>query len=347
MAESSQYPNLFRPVTIRSMELKNRILMLPMHLRLDPRTEQGRKFYRARANGGAGAIISWATLVDLTFSDRIWGETGGAVRFMKALEPIVRDAHASGAKIGMQLAHFNCYPPVLPFSGSWLGPITGKEVCEWVAPSARVEPAGFVHGGAPPELPLRELTVQEIETIIGNFGKAAAAAKRAGFDFVEVHGAHGTLPCQFFSPLDNCRTDAYGGDIERRMRFGLDIVSAIRSAVGLDFPIFFRIPAKDLGTSGGITMRQSIVFAVELERAGVDCIDVSVGTSGVLPYWRGASPGHRRPAGTYVNLAGAIKDVVKVPVIAIGRIHKPRIAERVLSEGKADLVGMGRQLIAD
>lgn len=347
MSEISQYKHLFQPIYISSMELKNRIIMLPMHLRLDPRTDNGYRFYKARAESGVGAIISWATLVDLVFSDEIWKKPGGAKDFMANLRPIIESVHGSGAKIGMQLAHFNALPPELAFSGSWLGQVTGEEKSEWVAPSARIEPEVFVHGGAPPCIPLREMTVQEIEHVIEKFGKAAAGAKEAGFDFVEIHSAHGTLPCQFFSPVDNRRTDRYGNDLIGRMRFGIECVESIRAATGSEFPIFFRIPAMDFDTPGGITLKESASFAMALEEAGADCIDVSVGTTANQPYWRHASPGPKMKPGTWSDLAKDIKSHVKVPVIAVGRINTPDIAEKILSEGEADLIGIGRQLIAD
>ncbi|MFC2028014.1 NADH:flavin oxidoreductase [Chloroflexota bacterium] len=347
MQEISQYPNLFQPISIGSMKLKNRIIMLPMHLRLDPRTERGYRFYKDRAEGGISAIISWATLVDLVFSDEIWKKPGGAQDFMASLSRIIEGVHSSGVKIGMQLAHFNALPPELAFSGSWLGEPTGEEVSEWVAPSARIEPEGFVHGGAPPGIPLREMTVKEIELVIEKFGKAAAGAKKAGFDFVEIHGAHGTLPCQFLSPIDNRRTDRYGNDLNGRMQFGIECVESIRSATSDEFPVFFRIPAMDFDTRGGITLNEGTAFAVALEEAGVDCIDVSVGTTTNQPYWKHASPGPKMKPGTWSDLAKQIRSQVRVPVIAVGRIHSPDIAETILSNGEADLIGIGRQLIAD
>jgi len=321
--------------------------MLPMHLRLDPITERARAFYVARAKGGVGAIVSWATAVDLLFSDEAWGEPGGASAFAAALQPMVQEVHAAGAKIGMQLAHFNAYPPPVAYSSNWLRIPTGKEEFEWVAPSPRVEPPGDVHGGAPPGLSLRELTLQEIENIIDKFSKAAAKAKEIGFDFVEIHSAHGTLPCQFFSPLDNRRSDRYGGDLAGRMRFGLDCVKGIRASAGDDYPIFFRIPAQDYDCDGGITLAESTAYAVELEKAGVACFDPSIGVNGNLAYWQRAHPGPEAPMGTFAPLAEAIKRKVQVPVIAVGKINTPGIAESILSKGQADVIGIGRQLIAD
>ena len=188
----------------------------------------------------------------------------------------------------------------------------------------------------------RALTKDEIQSIISKFGSASAKAKEAGFDFVEVHGAHGYLPCQFFSGADNQRTDEYGGDLYGRMRFGLELVQAMRSQVGKDFPVFYRIGAEEK-RPGGITIKESQAFAAELEKAGVDVFDVSIG----LPTGRNASPTKRAKMGTFVNLAEAIKKSVSVPVMAVGRINLPEVAESILEEGKADLIGIARQLLAD
>jgi len=166
----------------------------------------------------------------------------------------------------------------------------------------------------------------------------------AGFDFVELHGAHGYLLSQFFSPAFNHRTDEYGGSLAGRMRFGLECVSATRAAVGENYPIFFRLGAWE-DMADGIKIEEAVRFATELEKAGVDVIDVSVGHLEGPGF--GASPAPDKPMGTFANLAEAIKKKVTVPVMAVGRINTPEVAETLLAEGKADLVAVGRQLIAD
>jgi NADPH-dependent 2,4-dienoyl-CoA reductase/sulfur reductase-like enzyme len=191
---------------------------------------------------------------------------------------------------------------------------------------------------------MRELTVEEIHSIALKFALAAVGAKLAGFDFVELHGAHGYLLSQFFSPAFNRRTDEYGGDLAGRMRFAVECVSTVRTAVGEDYPIFFRIGAWE-DMADGIKTKQAVKFAAELESAGVDVIDVSVGY--ISEPGSGASPGPDKPMGTFVYLAEAIKKTVKIPVVAVGRINTPEIAESILAEGKADLIAIGRQLIAD
>lgn len=160
---------------------------------------------------------------------------------------------------------------------------------------------------------------------------------------VELHGAHGYLLHQFFSPIDNWRTDGYGGDLRRRMRLGLELAQAVRKAVGDDFPVFIRISAEE-SRPGGVTLKESTQYAQALEAVGIDCIDVSFGPG---RGWVGTVPGAENPEGTFVHLAEEIKKQVRVPVIAVGSIGNPELAESILGQGKADLIALGRQLIAD
>ena len=131
------------------------------------------------------------------------------------------------------------------------------------------------------------------------------------------------------------------------MTFGLECVRGMKQSTGPDYPVFFRIAACDFDCPGGITLADSTAYAVELEKAGVDCFDVSVGIKSGTPYWKHTSPGPKMPMGTFASQAQAIKGKVGVPVIAVGRIHTPEVAEDILSKGQADLIGIGRQLITD
>lgn len=311
---------LFEPMTIKGMTLKNRIIMPAMQLMLGLKNRRARAFYLERARGGAGAIIMCATSVDLFLEDEAWGRPDGARRFVESMQAITEEIRKAGAKIGIQIWHGNQYPP-----GNGSSVVPGAQLA---APSAVDD--------------RRALTKNEIRSIIQKFGSASAKAKEAGFDFVEVHGAHGYLPCQFFSGADNRRRDEYGGDLQGRMRFGLELVESMRKQVGKDFPIFYRIGAEEK-RPGGITIKESQAFAVELGKAGVDVFDVSIG----LPMGRNASPTKRAKMGTFVHLAEAIKKSVSVPVMAVGRINLPEVAESILEEGKADLIGIARQLLAD
>ncbi len=311
---------LFDPITIRDMTLKNRIIMPPMQLMLGLKNRRARAFYLERARGGAGAIIMCATSVDLFNEDEAWGRADGVKLFMASMQSITDEIRNTGAKIGIQIWHGNQLP-----AGNGAQMAAGGEL---VAPSAVDD--------------RRELTKDEIRSIILKFGLASVKAKEAGFDFIEVHGAHGYLPCQFFSKADNKRNDEYGGDLRRRMCFSIELVESIRSQVGYHFPVFYRIGAEEKRPDG-ITIKESQSFAVELEKSGVDVFDVSIG----LPTGRNASPTKRAKMGTFVPLAEAIKKSVAVPVMAVGRINLPEVAESILEEGKADLIGIARQLLAD
>jgi 2,4-dienoyl-CoA reductase (NADPH2) len=311
---------LFEPLTIRGMVVKNRIVMPAMQLVLGLRNRRVRAYYLERAQGGAGTIIMAATSVDLFIDDEAWGRPDGVAKFIESMKSFTEEIREAGARIGIQLWHGNQLP-----AGSGMLNVTSGEL---IAPSAIAN--------------MREATVSEIRSITHKFSLASEKAKESGFDFIEFHGAHGYLLCQFFSGADNKRKDEYGGDIYGRMRFGLEVVKTTRQAVGDDFPIFYRIGAEEK-RAGGTTLRQSKLFAAELEKAGVDVFDVSIGSDPS----RRASPTKRAKMGTFVHLADAIKQNVKVPVMAVGRINTPEVADLILTQEKADLVGIGRQLIAD
>ncbi len=326
---------LFEPITIKGMVLPNRIVFPPMQLGFGFRSQKSLAFYTERARGGAGTIIAAPVPVDILISDDAWGRPGRKDLFIDNLRTFTEAVHQAGTKVGLQLWHGNKFP-----AGVGRGDSSGESV----APSARVEGEHPLHPLVSPHEEMRALTIPEIELIVDRFGKAAAGAKEGGFDFVEFHGAHGFLLCQFFSPADNHRQDKYGGDIAGRMRLGLECVKAARSSVGSDYPLSFRLSAWE-DRVNGITLEDSIRFSIELEKAGVDIINVSAGPGdGRRNY---ACPTKKHPMGTYAHFAEAIKRRVNVFVVAVGRINLPEVAEDILTKGKADLVVVGRQLIAD
>jgi 2,4-dienoyl-CoA reductase-like NADH-dependent reductase (Old Yellow Enzyme family) len=328
---------LFDSVKVRGMVLRNRILMAPMLTNLGYKSKRGRAYFAARAKGGIGAIVAYGIPPDLLINAQAWEQKDQRQSFIEGIRELTEEVHNLGAKIGIQLWHGNRFPAII--GGNF-------DRGEWVAPSARIE-GNPPHSMVSVSARLREMTIQEIESLIQSYSRAAAQAKEAGFDFVEFHGAHSYLANQFFSPADNHRTDKYGGNLAGRMRFGIDCIQAIRGAVGEDYPIFYRFPAEE-ARPGGITLSESIEYAVELEKAGVDVLNVSIGTAtdrrGTGYY---ITPPYDQPAGTYVHLAGAIKRRVNILVAAVGRINSPGLAESILTEGKADLITIGRQLIAD
>lgn len=315
---------LFEPISIRGMEVRNRIVYPAIQMNMGLTNRRARAFYAERARGGAGLIITANTSIDNLASEELWGGPEGLAGFIGRLRALTDQVHAAGARIGLQLWQANRFPQGRGVQRAGLeeDPASGGRV----APSARED--------------MRALTIPEIEAIIYRFAKGGRNVREAGFDCVEIHGAHQYLPCQFTSPKVNRRNDRYGGDARGRMRFGLDIVQAVRAFVGPDFPILFRLGVLEKGD--GIHP-DSIAYARELEKAGVDCLDIS--TSG---YHRTpVSAGKKTRMGYMDFLAGAVKQNVNIPVITVGRINDPEVAESMLSQGKADMVAIGRQLIAD
>ena len=316
---------LFEPVRIRGMELKNRVIMPAMHLNLGFLGKRAVAFYEERAKGGVGCITTAAITPDPFISDDPWEGKGTASSFVAKLRDTLAPAvQRHGAKIGVQLWTGNMYP-----AGMWGGYNLGADQItgDWVAPSARDW--------------MRALTNGEIKVIIGNLAHAAVKIQEAGFDFVDFNLAHAYLPNQFFSPIYNRRTDEYGGDLMRRMRFGIDLITSARQRLGEDFPIEVRLGAREYRQEG-ITIEDSVRFAGELVKAGADIISVSVADP--FPH---ICPFGDEPVGTYVPLAEAIKNSVNTLVVGVGRINTLEAAEEVLFRGKIDLIGIGRQLIAD
>ncbi len=292
---------LFKPLRVKNIEFKNRIVFAPIVTNFRLKNEKARNYYRERARGGAGLIIVHGTPVDLL-------QKGAWTR---GLQPLVKAVHEEGAKAAIQLWHGN--------------ELNGQAV----APS--------------PQDHCREITREEIRAVIDKFVAAARNCQETGFDAVEIHGAHGYFVNQFFSPLTNRRTDDYGGDTDKRMLFAMELVVAMREAVGESFLLIYRHSAIE-GMPGGATIEESARFMRGLENHWLDIIDVSAGRGqgDELPV-----PPASAPEGTHAELAGRIKKRVTIPVIAVGRVQSKPIAEKILQEEKADLVAVGRQLLAD
>lgn len=235
------------------------------------------------------------------------------------LKKLADSIHKNGSKAVMQISH--------------AGSATSKEVTgyEPVGPSPIAHPRK--------DLVPRELTKEEINNITMYFKDAAKRVKDAGFDGVEIHSAHGYLLNQFYSPLTNKRTDEYGGDLLGRIKIHLDIIKEVRDAVGEKFPILLRLGACDY-MEGGTTIEDSKRAAVELEKAGIDILDISGGFCGHIV------PG-RSGQGYFSELSEVIKKVVSIPVILTGGITEADAAERLLASEKADLIGVGRAIYQD
>jgi len=311
---------LFKPLRIGKIELKNRIVMVPVVARLG--IEEQIAFYTARARGGVSLIQLPPGHVDPSATE---GDTLGLcddkdIVIFSRLVSAIREA---GARVSVTLFH------------------AGAQMRSNVAGTSIVGPSA-IPWSKRAEVP-RELTIAEIEELVGKFVKAAVIAEKAGCDFVELGAAHGYLISEFLSPRNNKRTDKYGGDAKGRAQFAVEIIQGIKKTVGRDFPVSCRMNGAD-NIEGGLTVEDTRVLAPILVNAGLDLISVSAGVYGAFPP---VIPTYDIPHGCFIPLAESIKSAVNVPVIAVGRINDPLIAEEILKKGKADLVGMARPLVAD
>jgi len=326
---SKYYPSLFRPVKINGMRLKNRLVVPPMGTGFAEEdgsvSDRLIKYHEARAKGGFGLITLEVTAVDGV-------EGKGSLhqlsifddRFIPGLKRLVDRLHNAGAKVGIQLYHPGRV--TLPAILGGLRP---------VAPSPIPDP---IWRQAP-----RELTIQDIKRLVELFAQGARRAKESGFDAIELHGAHGYLISQFMSGYANKRTDEYGGGFEGFIRFPVEIIRRIRQLVGPDFPIFFRISGDELVPMGR-TVTESVEVAKRLVQEGVNVIDVSIG---VMESSAVTSAPPDMEQGFNAGMAAAFKKALSVPIIAVGRINDPDIAEEIVGSGKADLVAIGRQSLTD
>jgi 2,4-dienoyl-CoA reductase-like NADH-dependent reductase (Old Yellow Enzyme family)/thioredoxin reductase len=317
---------LFSPIKIREMTVKNRIAMAPMgsfYSTLDGALRQEFKdLIVARAKGGVGMILLGDAGFGFT-SLEIAVDSDLREQMVKAARELVREIHDYGVRIGVQLNHTGRQIDV-PLPGYQL---IGPSPIPW---SKRV--------GVP-----KELTVYEIEQLIGRYVDATERVKEAGFDFVDVKSCHGYLLSSFISPHSNRRDDQYGGDIKGRAGFTLEIIRRIRQKLQKDLLICCRINGTD-HVNGGLSLDESKELAGLLVEEGVDFLSVTAGVHGSYPV---IIPPYYMPQGCYVHLAEAIKRTVDVPVITVGRIKDPRMANEIIESGKADIVAMARALLAD
>lgn len=333
-ALDSEDPILFRSLRLRGLELRNRVAMSPM---CQYSAENGVPqdwhiaHYGSRAALGLGLIIVEAAAVEARgritpYDLGVWNDDQVAV-----LARIAAFAKARGAAIGIQLAHAGRKASIArPWEGDGaIPPGPGSPGWETVSASAipyrETDPAP------------RELDRAGIARVVDAFAAGARRVDRAGFDLVEIHAAHGYLLHQFLSPLSNHRSDEYGGSLQNRARFLLEVYDAVRSAVAADKPVIVRLSATDWA-EGGWDLEQCVDLAGLLRQRGADLIDVSSG--GLVPWQKvAAGPGYQVP------LAAAIRKRAGIPTGAVGLITGAAQAEAVLAEGAADLVLLGRELL--
>ena len=317
-----QFKHLFTPIDIGTMKVKNRIVMLPLttgYCELDE-TIGARlvNFYAARAKGGVGLIIVPFSPVHAgsPIEPGLYDD-----RFLPGVRKLADAVHAHGAKIAAQL--ITSYHVIFK-----------DGIAEVVGPSPVLNQMTRTTA--------RPLTVEEIHYIVKEYGQAARRARQGGFDAVEVLVGGGYLLNRFLSPITNKREDEYGGSLENRMRIILEVIASMRKEVGKDFPIGCRLNVAEQ-MEGGHTIEDSKEVVRILEKAGIQMINVYTGWhESPVPTVQAVLP-----KGAFLHLAEKIKGWVGIPVIAANRINDPVVAEKAIAEGKADMTGMARALLAD
>ncbi|MBI2831247.1 MAG: FAD-dependent oxidoreductase [Chloroflexi bacterium] len=318
------FDRLFQPVMIGKVPLKNKIFMAPMATWMPSGdgsvTESLIDYYAERAAGGAAALVVEATYLTTGKPKRLCMANDSYVPGLKRLTGAI---HEAGSKAFIQI-----HP--------------GKGRYDETDPVSASEVLSRTYTSGPTGAKARPLKVEEIEKIVADFGAAALRAKRAGFDGIELHAGHGYLIGDFMSPAINKRTDKYGGSLEKRARFAVELIKAAKREAGEDYAFVFRLSVDEVG--GSLSLDESVVLSKLLEKAGVDAIDVDSGGPESkewvsAPYY--VAPGYN------VHYAHRIKKSVGIPVSVAGRINDPYVAEDILEKNKADFITIGRALIAD
>jgi 2,4-dienoyl-CoA reductase-like NADH-dependent reductase (Old Yellow Enzyme family)/thioredoxin reductase len=322
-----KYSNIFSPLKVKNMTIKNRIIMPPMGSNYASQSGEINndhiKYYEQRAKGGTGLIIVENAAVEFPLGSN--GTTQLRIdhdSFIPALYRLTERLHKYGTCVAMQINH------------SGASAVPERIGCQPVSSSNIPSKTG----GAVP----RPLEKEEILSIAENYGKAAKRVQIAGFDAVEIHAGHSYLICQFLSPLYNKRTDEFGGSLENRSRFARLVIDSVRAAVGPMFPISLRISADEL-LEGGNTLEDTLKI-LEYLNEEVDIFNVSAALNDSLQY---QIDNMNLEDGWRSYMAKAVKEKFNKITITTGNIRRPEVAERLLAEGQADLIGIGRGLIAD
>jgi len=315
---------LLEPLSEGPLPLHNRLVMPPMATeKTEDNGEVSQEFlayYNEKTQGGyIGLVIVEHSYVAPEGKASPRQLSTASDENIKGLKQLAETIRANGSRAVMQINH------------------AGSNTTEEVTGTTPVAPSAVMHPKRK-TMP-RELSETEIDQIIEAFGSAARRVKEAGFDGVEIHSAHGFLLNQFYSPLTNKRDDHYGGSLENRINLHLAVIEAVREAVGEDYPLLLRLGASDY-MEGGVTIDESVPAAHEFEKAGVDILDISGGLSGY------SIPG-LTDQGFFAPLTEAIKKEVSVPVILTGGITEAQAAEKLLAQGRADLIGVGRAVFKD
>jgi 2,4-dienoyl-CoA reductase-like NADH-dependent reductase (Old Yellow Enzyme family) len=338
--------DLFSPITIRDITFSNRVVVSPlcMYSAVDGMAQPWHFAHLSTfARGKAGLVFAEATAVEA--EGRITPECLGiwSDAHADALKPITHFINEMGCVPGIQLAHAGRKASTAaPFKGGKPLSVDDTQAWQTVAPSALAVGPAF-------PIP-HELSVDEIEALIESFAIAAKRSIDAGFEVIELHGAHGYLINSFLSPISNIRTDQYGGDIHGRMKFALEVSRAVRQAVGEGMPLFFRISAID-GVVDGWSMDDSVVLARELHACGIDVVDCSSGGIGGAPRFRADDEGKplvsesARIPGFQVPYAERLRKETEIQSMAVGVIIDADQAQQIIQNGQADFVALGREIM--
>jgi len=345
----SKYKNLFEPIKIGKLEIKNRFVMAP----IGPGglcdadgtfNERGVEFYVERAKGGTGLIMTGVTMVENDIEKCALPSmpcpTLNPLNFVTTGKILTERVHAYGAKMFLQLS-------------AGFGRVSIPSIVGITAVAPSPIPHRFLEG-----VTCRELTIDEIKTYIRKFAESAVIAKKAGFDGIEIHAVHeGYLLDQFAISLFNNRTDEYGGSLRNRLRFAIEIVQAIKKACGQDYPVSLRYSIKSFikdwkqgGLPGeefkekGRDIEEGIEAAKILEKAGYDAFNGDVGS---YDSWYWSHPPMYQKKGMYLPYNEILKNILKVPVITAGRMENPELASDAIRQGKTDMIAMARPLLAD
>jgi 2,4-dienoyl-CoA reductase-like NADH-dependent reductase (Old Yellow Enzyme family) len=325
---------LLTPARIGSVEISNRIVMPPMTTRTADAegyvTEDTIAYYLARARGGVGLIT-----IEMASPERAGRHRRREVGiyddcFLPGLARLVEEIHRAGSKASIQLGHG--------------GGHTRVDICGEtpIAPSAIPHP---VYETTFETIIPQEMTKERITRTIAAHVSAALRAQKARFDCVEIHAAHGYLISQFHAPFENRRNDEYGGSLENRARFGLEVLRAVKAAVG-QMPVIYRLSVEDF-FPGGLPFQEGLQIAIWAAQAGADALHVTAGHYRSLPSAQIVLPPMTYPDGTFLELAAGVKKSVPVPVIAVGRLGDPALAAEAVATGKTDFVALGRTLVAE
>lgn len=349
------FDNLLRPGRIGRMELRNRIVMAPMGSNFAESDgtcgERIQAYYEARAAGGAGLLIMGVCAVAYPAGTAEPYQVGvSEERFVPGLTALAERVHRHGAKVAMQLQHAGktsvrdlaegreLWVPSMPpaLKTDMMQALTREELGAFISSSKGREKAG---------VKIRVMDKADIAQMAEWFAAAAERARRAGFDGVEIHAAHSYIIAGFLSSYYNKRDDEYGGPLENRARMLLEVIAAVRTRVGADFPVWLRLDAEEIRTPGGITLEDAKAVARMAEAAGVDAVSVSAYANTSTGVAFTEAPLVQQKAG-FLPWTAEIKAALQIPVIAVGRLE-PEVADTAIGAGQCDFVAMARKLLAD